>query len=201
MKTLTKSLFLTIVVIGTIVLEAAPVIEQQVRGSLTLIASPKANVNPSSPFDQVVLPNVVIPFNVAEIGGTNQLRSTFQWAGKTKNGFSVDWQLAGPGEGAANWNAGTFSFELPFIFNCAGKRLPLRLKFTSGQHTDAFGSVQGFARKVSDTSADLLLHAPASFFFNWKDLLPTGENKNEEFVGRVTFRGQLVAINDSKLFD
>jgi hypothetical protein len=187
---------ITLTIIATLS-QAKPVVDHEVRGQLTLIASPKANVNPSSPFDQVVLPNVVIPFTVTETG---QLRSTFQWSGKTRNGFSVDWQLAGPGAATANWNAGTFTFDLPFIFNCAGKRLPLRLKFTSGQHTDSFGSVQGFARKVSDTTADLLLHAPASFFFNWKDLLPNGENKDEEFVGRVTFRGQLVAVNGNKLF-
>ena len=179
------------------------VAEQRLTGSLRLQASPKSAINPSQPFDYLELPGVTIPFNAASVaGGRTQLRSTFQWAGKTNKGFSVDWQLAGPGEAFVNWNANPaqFSFELPFIFNCSGKRLPVRLKFTAGPHTDAFGSVQGFARKTSDTSAELLLHAPASFFFNWKDLLPTGENRDEEFVGRVTFRGTLNAINGSKLF-
>jgi len=178
------------------------VIEQQLNGSLKLIASPKGNVNPSAPFDYLNLQNITIPFNIAPLAGRNQLRSTFQWAGKTHLGFAVDWQLAGPGEAIADWNANppVFTFDLPFIFNCTGKRLPVRLKFTAGSQSDVFGSTQGYARKISDTSADLLLNAPASFFFNWKDLSPNGENRQEEFVGRATFTGKINAVNGSKLF-
>ena len=177
-------------------------IEQRLTGSLKLQANPRSLVNEPAPFDFVNLPGITIPFNVAPIAGRNQLRSTFQWAGKTNRGLDVDWQLSGPGEAVADWNANppTFTFDLPFIFNCTGKRLPVRLKFTAGSQTDSFGTVQGFARKTSDTSAELLLHAPVSFFFNWKDLTPTGENKDEEWLGRVTFSGRLDAINGSKLF-
>jgi len=195
-------LFVVLLSSTTVIHSSSNLIEQRVTGSLTLVASPKLNLNSSSPFDKVELPNVTIPFNVADIAGRKQLRSTFQWAGKTNRGFAVDWQLSGPGEAFADWtsNPSKFSFDLPFIFTAAGKRIPLRLRFTAGPHTDAFGSVQGYARKTSDISADLLLHAPVTFFFNWKDLLPNGENKDEEFVGRATFRGQLNAINGSKLF-
>ena len=178
-------------------LQADPSVTHEVRGRLTLITSPKVNVNPSAPVDVVEIPNVVIPFTIAQGG---QLRSVFQWSGKSRNGINVDWHLAGPGTAAANWSAGTFSFDLPFIFNGGGKRFPIKLKFTSASQTDAFGTVQGFARKSNDTTAELLLHAPSSCFLNWKDLLPTGQNKEEEFVGRVTFQGQLVAVNGNKLF-
>jgi hypothetical protein len=196
MKCFGKYFVVIALTIVATLLQANPEVSHEVRGQLTLIASPKATVNPSLPFDQVELANIVIPLTVSESG---QLRSTFQWSGKSRNGFSVDWHLTGPGTVSANWNAGTFSFDLPFLFNGAGKRFPIRLKFTSGQQTDSFGTVQGFARKVSDTTADLLLHAPTSCLLNWKDLLPNGQNKDEEFVGRVTFRGQLVAVNGNKL--
>ena len=179
-----------------------PIIEQQLNGSLKLIASPKSDVNLASPFNAVVVQNVVIPFNIAKVAGRNQLRSTFQWAGKATRGQNVDWSLAGPGEAFADWNATPpkFTFDLPFILNTNGTRLPLRLRFTSQPGSDAFGPTQGSARKLSETSADLVLFASTAFFFNTKDLFPDGENRRVEYVGRVTFTGRLNAINGSKLF-
>jgi hypothetical protein len=197
MKLLTKYFVVIAIAVLATLLQATPAVDHEVRGQLTLITSPKSTLNPSAPFDQVDLTNIVIPFTVAQGG---QLRSVFQWSGKSRNGFSVDWHLAGPGTATADWKAGIFSFDLPFIFNGAGQRFPIRLKFTSGPQTDSFGTVQGFARKISDTTADLLLHAPTRCTLNWKNLLPTGQNKEEEFVGRVTFRGQIVAVNGNKLF-
>ena len=179
-----------------------PVIEQQLSGSLKLITSPKSDVNLASPFNEVLVQNVVIPFNVAKLAGRNQLRSTFQWAGKATRGQNVDWSLSGPGEAFADWNAipPKFSFDLPFIFNINGIRLPLRLRFTSEPGNDAFGPTRGSARKLSETSADLVLVASTTFFFNTKDLFPDGDNQRVEFVGRVTFTGKLNAINGNKLF-
>ena len=179
-----------------------PVIEQQLSGSLKLITSPKSSPNLAAPFNEVVVQNVVIPFNVAKIAGRNQLRSTFQWAGKATRGQNVDWSLSGPGEAFADWNAvpPKFTFDLPFIFNTNGIRLPLRLRFTSEPGSDAFGPTQGSARKLSDTSADLVLVASTTFIFNTKDLFPDGDNQRVEFVGRVTFTGKLNAINGNKLF-
>ncbi len=179
-----------------------PIIEQQLSGSLKLITSPKSDVNLASPFNEIVVQNVVIPFNVAKLAGRNQLRSTFQWAGKATRGQNVDWSLSGPGEAFADWNAvpPKFTFDLPFILNTNGIKLPLRLRFTSESGNDAFGPTRGSVRKLSETSADLVLFASTTFFFNTKDLFPDGDNQRVEFVGRVTFTGKLNAINGNKLF-
>ena len=200
MRSLRIFIYTCFVIFIPVFLQAqAGLIDQQLTGKLKLVFAPKGNVNISSPFDQVEL-NVVIPFNIANVGKTKQLRSTFRWAGKTKKGAAVDWSLAGPGEAVSDWNATPtkFSFDLPFIFAANGVRTPLRLHFTSGSGSDAFGGFSGSARKISDTQADLVLNASTEFVYNLKDL--GLENLRQVFVGHVTFTGKLNAINGSKLF-
>lgn len=172
----------------------------QLVGALKLVASPKSNVNLAAPFDLLEAPNVTLPFDIALLGGKNRLSSTFEWSGKTKVGLGASWGLAGPGEATADWDAGKLVLDLPLVLNCNGVRVPLQARFTSEAGSDAFGSTSGSVRKLSDSSAEVHLVASVTFFFNWKDVLPNGENKREEFVTRISFDGRLEALNGGKLF-